>query len=157
MCELSQLHTVRRGVGSVFVWGYGHNGRLGLGDTGGRLAPTVVPALQGVCLVTGGSAFLLSQGMDGTVMAWGRSRFGELGLGDIPTRLEPTIVQGLRHVVDIAAGYEHTIAVTLEMHLYQWGVGYGKIPLRVVVGDGVDRAVEDELDRAVARSVEMYV
>ena len=62
------------------------------------------------------------------------------GLGDTQDRLAPTMVKGLRHGVDVAAGYGDTIAVTLEGHLYQWGVGRGKIPSRMVVGDGVDGA-----------------
>ena len=73
---------VRRGVGSVFVGGGWGCGQLGLGDTDNRQvrirAPTVVPALRGVSLVTAGSGSLysFSLGMNGTVMVWGHNGSG---------------------------------------------------------------------------------
>ena len=108
---------VRRDVGSVFVWGYGNYGQLGLGGYGDCQTPTVVPALRGVSIVAAGGFNSFSLGIDGTVMAWGDNEYGQLGLGDTEDRRSPTMVKGLRHVVDIAAGDKHTIAVTLEGHL----------------------------------------
>ena len=118
-CGYNHSMAVLRGVGSLFLWGSGSSGQLGLGDTDNRQAPTIVPALQGGSLVAADCWSSFSLGMDGTVMAWDPNIDGELGLGDVQNRLAPTMVKVLCHVVDIAAGYHDTIAVTLGGHLHQ--------------------------------------
>ena len=137
-CGSCHSMAVRRGEGSLFVWGYGGDGELGLGDRNDRLVPTVVPNLQGVVTIAAGVDHSLSLDMDGTVMAWGRNSSGQLGLGDTEERLSPTVVEGLRHVLDIAGGEAYSISVTLEGHLCKWGNDVTE-PTRVAM-DGLDGA-----------------
>ena len=72
---------VRRGAGSVFVWGSECYGRLELRDMFNRQAPTVAPALRGVSLVAAGWCNVLSLGVNGIMMAWGDNRSSKSGLG----------------------------------------------------------------------------
>lgn len=109
----------------VYSWGLGHYGQLGLGDNNSRNVPTVVPGLggaQGLAVAVeaeGHHSFALDR--DGTLWSWGVNCNGQLGLGDTQSRSSPTVVAGLRRVVDMAGGYAHTIAATLEGHVYAWG------------------------------------
>ena len=95
-CGAVHSMALRRGEGSVFVWGFGYAGQLGLGDCENRLLPTMVPKLRGVLTVAAGCCHSLALEMDGTVAAWGYNKKGQLGLGDTEDRLSPTVVEGLR-------------------------------------------------------------
>ena len=75
-------------------------------------------------------------------MEGSRINFGGLGLGHMQNQDSPTVVAGLRRVVDMAGGLGHTIAATLEGHVYTWGRGLAAIshaeechvPTRVTAG-----------------------
>jgi hypothetical protein len=97
--------------GSVYAWGKGEHGRLGVGGEKDHLSPVRVESLcgRGVRHVYAGepmSGALLgawcvcvycvirdcSFAGNGQVFTWGNNLYGQLGLGDAETRLTPTAV-----------------------------------------------------------------
>ena len=129
--------------GSLWMWGRGSCGVLGLGDTADRSTPTRLdPALfsedaAGVGLVrtvacSGMHTLVVAQ--DGTLWAFGCGLMGELGGGEetcIAGSLSPLRVEFFDHadarpntraaVVSVAAGASRSVAVTANGRIYVWG------------------------------------
>ena len=81
--------------GTLFVWGRGHFGELGTGDTAIRLAPTRVTGLPAP--VRQVAAEFKHTGIvteAGDLLMCGYGFFGRLGLGDEEDRTTPTLVAG---------------------------------------------------------------
>ena len=79
--------------GTLFVWGRGHFGELGTGDTAIRLAPTRVTGLPApVRQVAAGSDYTGIVTEAGDLLTCGCGRHGQLGLGDEDDRATPTLV-----------------------------------------------------------------
>jgi len=132
---------------SVFVWGNGDAGQLGLGPIrktekfGNPLsgyykekepvALTTVPLEDGETIVefAGGADHSLAVTSNGKVFGWGGSKHGKLGTGDVAK--EETVVHPKRidgdlagvQVVSVACGDSHSCAVDSEGRLYTWGWG----------------------------------
>ena len=72
--------------GRLYTWGYGGHGRLGHGDTGNRLVPTLVGAGafggSAVVMAACGSFHTLVVTRDGALWACGQGEYGQLGLND---------------------------------------------------------------------------
>ena len=86
-----QFHTIcTTADGSVFTWGNGNYGKLGLGnDWSNKLVPTQVrgelenkPVLQ----VASGDEHSACVAEDGAVYTWGRNIEGQLGVADVGRR-----------------------------------------------------------------------
>ena len=102
--------------GLVYVCGKGDQGRLGVGDTEDKHAPTLVTGLQGkrVVHVAAGEYHTICSTSDGSVFTWGAGDVGQLGLGDESDVLQPTLVRGElqgKQVVQVAAGDYHSACV----------------------------------------------
>lgn len=105
------LHT------SVWAWGQGGVGQLGLSDCVSRETPTSVRHLLGigVCKVACGSRHSLALTLDGRVLAWGANNKGQVEPGEdlsfmsIPIEVSLPFHATIR---DIAAGREHTLLLT---------------------------------------------
>ncbi|DAZ94133.1 TPA: hypothetical protein N0F65_010377 [Lagenidium giganteum] len=130
--------------GEMYAWGNGSNGRLGLGDTNDRSAPTRVPLPDVVDNSSGGNARALaavfrsvycgashSLGVtrDGRAFAWGKNNQGQCGHGhtnDVYTieeiRYFPDEADEL--VAHAAGGWEHTLFCTTSGRVYSCGCGY---------------------------------
>ena len=79
--------------GSVFTWGGGETGALGLGDGLDRLVPTLMQGelhYKQVEQVAAGDEHSACVTADGSVYAWGVNAEGRLGVGDTKTRMAPT-------------------------------------------------------------------
>ena len=114
--------------GTLFVWGSGHFGELGTGDTAIRLAPTRVTGLPApVRQVAAGSDYTGIVTEAGDLLMCGYGRAGQLGLGDDDNRATPTLVA--RAVFDgeavlmVACGKWHTAALTEGGGVYTFGRG----------------------------------
>lgn len=120
--------------GSVYAWGTGEYGRLGIGDLPVlRIAtnaprtlrdvpyPVRVPGLSGVTAVAAGREHSLALLADGTVRAWGRNNFGQLGDGTTADRAVPVPVTGVRTAVAIAAGWRISAALLADGTMVAWG------------------------------------
>jgi hypothetical protein len=121
--------------GELWVWGYGGQGQLGLGDCANRLAPTLVGAEEGfgelqVLTVACGCWHTLAVTKDGALWTFGMGENGALGHIDHTTRLVPTRIEaqhfGNAKIVSTAGGDSHSAAVTEEDTLYTWGNAFGQ-------------------------------
>jgi alpha-tubulin suppressor-like RCC1 family protein len=118
------LHTcVLDRSGAPSCWGAGGGGRLGNGDTDGRMTPAAV---------SGGHAFeVLDVGLEhgcgvnaaGAAWCWGVGYLGRLGTGGVANALVPVAVAGGLTFTAITAGYYHTCALDAESGAWCWGGG----------------------------------
>ena len=144
--------------GTLWAWGLGSSGQLGLGDTNKRLVPTLVGAEEvfggsQVRTVACGYDHTLVVTEEGEMWAWGKGAQGRLGLNDeqvrlVPTRLDP---QHFAHapISAVAACNNHSAAVTAGGALYTWGKSdAGDIPGSQVPG-GLGHAGVDLANRLV--------
>ncbi|GMF36413.1 unnamed protein product [Phytophthora fragariaefolia] len=124
--------------GTVFTFGRGRNGRLGLGDNKWRDTPhQIVGFPQGtrISQVVCGWNFTAALDRKGDIFTWGKTGEGQCGLGYVDKdQVVPRCVEKLRDVaggspvVDVACGYTHTVVLTASGELYSWGLGeYGQL------------------------------
>ena len=114
--------------GLVFSCGRNDSGQLGVGDSGSRLAPTLVTGQlrdKTAVYAAAGGFHTLCTTADGSLFAWGNNRCGQLGVGGTEHRSVPTLVTGLqgKQVVHVAAGNRHTICTTTDGSVSTWGDG----------------------------------
>jgi alpha-tubulin suppressor-like RCC1 family protein len=110
--------------GTVYAWGDGRGGQLGLGDAAIHPSPTQIPGLTDVVALAAGGVHALALRGDGTVWAWGFNDYGELGIGRMSDPVvSPTQVMALANekVIAVAAGDMHSLALTQSGALYGWG------------------------------------
>ena len=109
---------------SVFTWGRGEDGQLGLGDTSDQDEPTYVDALRGVGVrqIACGSGHTVVLSTEGEVYTWGRGDDSRLGHGDNGWKYVPRITRSLagQVVTQVTCGSYHTAAVTGNGDLYTW-------------------------------------
>ena len=126
-----------------------NEGQLGVGDTEGRLVPTLVTGqLQGktAVYVAPGDHHALCVTANGSLFSWGRNRSGQMGVGNTEKRLVPTLVTGLqgKHVVHVAAGAHHTICSIVDGSVFTWGADDGG---QLGLGDEARHAGADTYER----------
>ena len=122
--------------GSVYTWGAGTDGQLGIGPmpviqfrtaTPAPMRfmpmPTRVPDLGEVKAIAAGGRHSLALLKDGTVRAWGFNRTGEVGDGTTMNRDRPTMVPGVRDAIAIAASPALSLALLANGTVMTWGGG----------------------------------
>ena len=138
--------------GELYTWGWGENGRLGLGDDNKRAEPTLVEALKDdlvfVTDVSFGSAHSCVLNDQGDVYCWGWNLYGQCGVpndepigaldgafsatnaqcknpSDQPVTdiLLPRLALPDEVVTSLSAGFAHTAAVSAVGMLFTWGFG----------------------------------
>ncbi|KAF1787776.1 Regulator of chromosome condensation 1/beta-lactamase-inhibitor protein II [Phytophthora cactorum] len=121
---------------TVYSWGRGEDGQLGLGDTSDQHRPVPIDALaerrivqiacgSGHTVVLTGAFFARRRSIH-----MGRGDDGRLGHGDNGWKFVPRLVEELRgkNIRQVTCGSYHTAAVTVSGDLYTWGGGmYGKL------------------------------
>ena len=142
--------------GAVWACGSGSYGRLGLGDTAGRLVPARVGAEEAfgqskVLTIACGDNHSMAVTEEGGLWSWGYAVFGMLGHNDQGNRLVPTRVAterfGGAKVVTAGGGCAHSAAVTADGAVYTWG--------RAAIGlDPAGLGHDDLLDKLVPTLVE---
>ncbi|NBS70056.1 hypothetical protein EBT31_14260 [bacterium] len=127
--------------GTLWAWGSGDSGRLGLNDTADRSSPVQVGALTTWAQVAaggGGSTFAIKT--DGTLWSWGYNYTGNLGLNDsgpYTRRSSPVQIGALTTWKQISAGDDHALAIKTDGTLWTWGNnGSGRLGL----GDTANRS-----------------
>ncbi|KAG7376512.1 hypothetical protein PHYPSEUDO_013229 [Phytophthora pseudosyringae] len=124
--------------GTVFTFGRGRNGRLGLGDNKWRDTPHQIvgfPQRARISQIVCGWNFTAALDRQGNIFTWGKTGEGQCGLGYVDKdQMVPRCVEKLREVaagssvVDVACGYTHTVVLTASGELYSWGLGeYGQL------------------------------
>lgn len=117
------------GDGSVYVWGRGEYGRLGLGDKSGssRLRPQKLKGLlegHKVVEATCGGTHTIVVTEEGRCFIWGRGSFGRLGTGsgqkDCLSPVEVKLPGGPERwrVISAAAGGRHSLVLALPDNGY---------------------------------------
>ena len=114
--------------GSIYAWGHGRSGRLGMGDENIQPEPRILSRLLGysITMIAAGENHSLAMSNVGAVFSWGSDRFGQLGHGGSETgkiRLEPKRIENLKKltVIAIAASDTHSLCFTSSDELFAWG------------------------------------
>jgi alpha-tubulin suppressor-like RCC1 family protein len=131
--------------GSVYAWGRGDSGQLGIGSLpevafktrSARVMPYVpypvrLPDLEGVGAIGAGDNHSLALLKDGTVRAWGSNRYGQIGDGTRTNRDRPTVVPGVRNAVAVAAGGHRSAALLADGTVMEWGANHVNLTPRLV-------------------------
>jgi alpha-tubulin suppressor-like RCC1 family protein len=114
---------------TVWTWGSGANGRLGLGSTSQQVLPVQVGSLSGITAVAAGGSHTLFLKSDGTVWAAGLNTNGQLGDNTTTQRTSPVQVRQtpvspttyLTGVTAIAAGLNFSLALKSDGTCWAWG------------------------------------
>ena len=116
--------------GTVWAWGAGVHGGLGVGDTTNRSVPVQVTPTWGgrrIVQITGaGPTGFFALDDDGGVWAWGSGAAGRLGNGTTTAALTPvqvTAAWGAVGSVQIAARVDGGLALTDDGAVWSWGGG----------------------------------
>jgi alpha-tubulin suppressor-like RCC1 family protein len=109
-----------RNDGSLWVWGNGVNGQLGLGDTISRSSPVQLGTDSWVSVDSGGQFAAFAIRTDGALFAWGFNTSGRLGDGTTIDRSSPVQI-GSSSWSQVSAGQSHTFALNTTGELFSWG------------------------------------
>jgi alpha-tubulin suppressor-like RCC1 family protein len=131
--------------GSVYTWGRGDSGQLGIGPLpvvnfktrSARAEPYVpypvrVPDLEGVVAISAGNDHSLALLKDGTVRAWGLNKYGQIGNGTRTNGDRPVAVPGVRNAIAIAAGAYRSAALLADGTVMEWGANHVNLTPRPV-------------------------
>lgn len=123
--SVSSGHTLAvKTDGTLWAWGTGTNGILGLGNTYHRSSPVQVGGLTTWRKVsTGGQGSSFAISTDGTLWSWGYNNVGSLGFGDQVNRSSPTQLS-TSSWDNIATNGRFTLAVKTDGTLWSCGDNY---------------------------------
>lgn len=97
---------------SLWCWGSGANGVLGLGGITPQWSPRRVPNVDNVMDVSAGSQHTCAVLFDGRLQCWGDNRYGQLGLGVVGASIStPQNVAAIENVEQVAMNTSHTCVV----------------------------------------------
>jgi alpha-tubulin suppressor-like RCC1 family protein len=90
-CSITSSFAIKTN-GTLWAWGNGQNGRLGLNAYGNRSSPVQVGTSMDWLELSATRESVLAKKTNGTLWAWGRNNYGQLGLNDTTQRSSPTQV-----------------------------------------------------------------
>ncbi|KAF0297934.1 putative E3 ubiquitin-protein ligase HERC1 [Amphibalanus amphitrite] len=124
-CGLNHTLAVSADGATVWSFGDGDHGKLGLGSTASKTTPQVVEAMSGLGVkkVLCGSQFSVFLTHCGSLYTCGIDRLIGQPDGRIRGHTRPQQVPALRErtVVEVAVGAEHTLALTADGLVFAWG------------------------------------
>ena len=114
--------------GSLWTWGNGAYGRLGLNQSGfDESSPVQVGALTDWAEVAAGNSFCMAIKTNGTLWSWGRNSQGQLGLNNRTNFSSPVQIGALTNWTKVAAEYA-CAAIKTDGTLWTWGSNaYGQL------------------------------
>eukprot|EP01130_Rhizamoeba_saxonica_P017931 TRINITY_DN8833_c0_g1_i2.p1 TRINITY_DN8833_c0_g1~~TRINITY_DN8833_c0_g1_i2.p1 ORF type:complete len:580 (-),score=122.04 TRINITY_DN8833_c0_g1_i2:587-2326(-) len=111
---------------SLYVWGKGADGVLGLGSTDDILDPTLVEDMRSnIVAISAGDRHAMAITDLGDIYVWGRGREGQHGDDRKHLHLsKPNKIKYLRgeRITAIECGSYHCIAINQRGHVYEWGL-----------------------------------
>lgn len=110
--------------GTLWAWGQGADGVLGINTTDNQSSPVQVGALTNWSRVASGQNWCLALKTDGTLWSWGTNENGRLGLNLAfnVKKSSPVQIGSLTNWVDIGCGREFGAAIDSSGELYVWGL-----------------------------------
>jgi alpha-tubulin suppressor-like RCC1 family protein len=80
-----------------------------------------------------GANFTVALCANEKVYSFGSGAYGVLGLGHGPSSAEPKLIEALRNenVLSIAVGWSHSLALSTEGRVFEWGSPYKDICAKV--------------------------
>ena len=118
--------------GTVWAWGDGRKGQLGVGglpvirfkthDPGAMSFvpfPIPIPGLTDVVAISAGADHSMALLKDGTIRAWGGNKNAQLGDGTIIDRHTPVLVP-IAKAVAVSASIGFSVAVLADGHVLAW-------------------------------------
>lgn len=112
--------------GTLWMWGYNTQGRLGDGTVIPRSSPVTTSGGGTTwCQVSAGGSHTVAVKTDGTAWTWGLNSSGQLGNDNVITTSSPgTTVGGGTTWCGIIASEAHTAALKTDGTLWTWGFNY---------------------------------
>ena len=118
---------------SLWCWGHGQQGQLGIGDRGDWGVPHRVGTDFDWAKILADNDHTCGVRTDRSLWCWGNSKYGQLGLGDTHGRIVPTQVGADLDWAEISAdsvSSYHTCGVRTDGSLWCWGWNeYGQLGL----------------------------
>jgi alpha-tubulin suppressor-like RCC1 family protein len=136
---------------SLYCWGYGYYGQLGIGSPAPNFSAYAAQTLASVGVpftgadqVSVGSNHVCARKTDGTAYCWGYNAYGQLGNGGTTTAYYPVQVPMLSNQAsEIASGDTHTCARSSDIVLCWGNNSYG-------LGDGTTTSSPTPINVKVA-------
>jgi len=138
--DAGDKHSLALTNGTVWSWGEGGHGQLGLHSDNDHTVPYQVHGpdnvgyLTGITKVAAGLRHSLAVKDDGSLWSWGEGGDGQLGLHSDNDHTVPYQVHGpgnegyLSDVTNVAAGDYHSLAVKFDGSVWAWGDNsYGQL------------------------------
>jgi len=97
--------------GTLWGWGNGSQGNLGLGNTNNYSSPKQIGALTTWSVVSAGPFTSFAVKTDGTLWSWGKNDFGQLGLGNTTYYSSPKQIGSIATWFSIASSSNAAIGI----------------------------------------------
>lgn len=125
--------------GSVWAWGRGYEGQLGIGDGGARMRlavndspgtaqPQRVPGISDAIQVVAANKTTFALRSDGSVLGWGAEDYELLGPAHRARPMEaghmavtPLAITDLNGITRLSLGLTHALALTADGRILSWG------------------------------------
>jgi len=139
---------------TLWAWGRGHVGQLGLGNDHDQPRPVEVHHIPAcVVSIATGEDHSAAVVESGELFAWGNGESGKLGFGTTMTtgmQMLPRLVRMKQVIKSVACGSQHTAAINVDDHVLTWGTGWFG---RLGHGDDANRYAPKRVDHLADQGI----
>merc|ERR1712106_885383 len=123
-CGLNHTLCLSQDGQSVYSFGDGDHGKLGLGNLTGHQTPQEIGALKGIGIqsIHAGHQWSAFLSKSGRVYVCGHDRFCGNGGGTNNNTVTPTVLDTLHGIVEVSIGGEHALALDKNGQVWSWGM-----------------------------------